>query len=198
MAASGSALGRMGGHAVSGALLGRGAKTNRTPDRSDAARREAVLNAFTSVEGAFGWDEAERRWVAAAAVPVAAGAGGASGPSPRQAFFEHLRAHPITAEHDLDVFVRMLAAVIAMDGDIGEDEREVFASLVGPGHDLDALAARGSPGETLLLLAWAVALTDADLGEGELALLDWFGRALYLPEDRVAALRALAAAQVES
>jgi hypothetical protein len=201
----------MGGHAVSGALLGRGAKTNRTPDRSDAARREAVLNAFTSVEGAFGWDEAERRWVAAAAVPVAAGAGGASGPSPRQAFFEHLRAHPITAEHDLDVFVRMLAAVIAMDGDIGEDEREVFASLVGPGHDLDALAARGSPGEaemaatapgptreTLLLLAWAVALSDADLGEGERALLDWFGRALYLPEDRVAALRALAAAQVES
>jgi hypothetical protein len=147
------------------------------------------------------------------AAPAGSGtaAPGGGGPSPRHAFFEHLRAHPITSDHDLDVFVRMLAAVIAMDGQIGDEERQVFATFVGPGHDLDALAARGSPGEaemaattpgptreTLLLLAWAVALTDSALGDGERALLDWFGRALYLPADRVEALRALAAAQVES
>lgn len=215
MAVAGSGLGRMGAHAATGALLGRSATTNRTPDRSEEARRAAVLDAFESVQSAFGWDDAGRRWVSAAAVPSpapgVAGAPAAAGPSPRQAFFDHLRAHPITAEHDLDIFVRMLAAVIAMDGDIGDEERQVFTSLVGPGHDLDALAARGSPGEaemaatapgptreTLLMLAWAVALTDDALGDGERALLDWFGRALYLPEDRIAALRSLAAARVES
>jgi hypothetical protein len=105
----------------------------------------------------------------------------------------------------------MLAAVIAMDGAIGDEERQVFATFVGPEHDLDTLAARGSPGEadmaatqpgptreTLLLLAWAVALTDENLGDGERALLDWFGRALYLPTDRIEAVHALAAAQVSA
>ena len=204
-AASTSGVGGMGAHAATGAILGRGATTNRTPDRSDEARQAAVLDAFESVQDRFGWDDAGRRWVEASAVP----AGVATGPSPRAAFFDHLRAHPLATDHDRDILVRMLAAVIAMDGAIGEEEREVFATFVGPDHDLDALAARGSPGEadmaatapgptreTLLLLAWAVALTDDNLGDGERALLDWFGRALYLPPDRIEAVRALAAAQV--
>jgi hypothetical protein len=212
-ATMGSGFGAMGAHAATGALLGKGATTNKTPDRSEEAKHAAVVDAFESVVDLFGWDETGGRWVAASAVPAPApgspAAAGASGMSGRAAFFAHVSAHPITAPHDLDVFVRMLAAVIAMDGQIGDDERQIFATLVGPGHDLDALAARGSPGEadmaatsagptreTLLLLAWAVALTDEDLGDGEKALLDWFGRALYLPADRIEALRALAAAQV--
>ena len=56
-----------------------------------------------------------------------------------------------------------------------------------------AATAPGPTRETLLLLAWAVALTDEDLGDGERALLDWFGRALYLPPDRIEAIGPLAA-----
>jgi len=213
MAAGNTGFGAMGAHAATGAIIGRGATTQRSPDRSEEARRGAVLDAFASVQDRFGWDEAGRRWVAAEAVPAAAaapaGAPSSAGPSGRAAFFDHLRAHPLVTDHDKEILVRMLAAVIAMDGAVGEEEREIFATFVGPDQDLDALAARGSPGEaemaatepgptreTLLMLAWAVALTDEDIGDGERALLDWFGRALYLAPDRVEAVRALAAAQM--
>lgn len=213
-AAQGTGFGAMGAHAASGALLGRGATTNRTPDRSEEAKQGAVVDAFESVQDRFGWDEAGRRWVAAEAVPAGAtsgspGSGATAGPSARAAFFDHLRTHPLATDHDKEILVRMLAAVIAMDGSVGDEERDIFATFVGPDHDLDALAARGSPGEaemaatepgptreTLLLLAWTVALTDEDLGDGERALLDWFGQALYVAPDRVEAIRALAAAQV--
>jgi hypothetical protein len=205
-------VGTAAGHAAAGAILGRGATTNRTPDRSEASRQAAVLDAFESVQDRFGWDDAGQRWVDASAVPPGQPAGQpARGSSPRAAFFDHLRDHPLATDHDREILVRMLAAIIAMDGAIGDEERQVFATFVGPEHDLDTLAARGSPGEadmaatqpgptreTLLLLAWAVAMTDEDLGDGERALLDWFGRALYLPPDRVEAIRSLAAAQVAS
>jgi hypothetical protein len=207
-ATSATGAGTAAGHAAAGAILGKGMTTNRTPDRSEEARQAAVVDAFESVQDRFGWDEAGQRWVEASAVPAGQPA---QAKSPRAAFFDHLRDHPLATDHDREILVRMLAAVIAMDGAIGDEERQVFATFVGPEHDLDTLAARGSPGEadmaatqpgptreTLLLLAWAVALTDENLGDGERALLDWFGRALYLPTDRIEAVHALAAAQVSA
>ena len=195
----GSGFGAMGAHAATGASSVKGATTNRTPDRSEEAKQAAVLDAFESVVDLFGWDEAGGRWVRRgqrlpahrAWPPAAAGVG----PSARAAFFAHVSAHPITTAAR-PRHVRPHArrrhrhgrARSATTSARSSPPSSVLATTSTPSRRGARPARptwlRPAPGptrETLLLLAWAVALTDEDLGDGERALLDWFGRALYLP-----------------
>jgi hypothetical protein len=178
-------------------------------DRKPGDRREhdAIVDAFEAVAGSFRWDEAEGAYVGVAAVPApatsappaapAAPAPADGGPS----FADQLQAHPVTSPSDVDLLARILAAVIAGDGDVGDHERSTFAYLV-PGADLDALAALGPPGpfelarvqagpvrETILLLAWSAAVIDAHLGNVESVVLDMIAEGLGVDADVAARLR---------
>ena len=160
---------------------------------SDKDAEKATLAAFEKVAGSFRWDDDDGRWVAATAAEVET--------SP---FTDHLTAHPITEDYDRDLVARLLAALVASDGQVSDDERAAFAALA-PGADLDALSARRAPSgvdfeesrmgptrETMLLLGWAVALSDESLAEAEAALLQTAATGLGIAEARGAELKEIA------
>ena len=185
---------RIGGDALGNLVQNVGHDSGGTVKRSDKDRERATEVAFGKVADRFRWDEGDGgRWVSAGAAEVET--------SP---FTDHLAAHPLTEEYDRDLLARLLAALVAADGTIGDDERASFAALA-PDADLDALAARRAPSgvdfeesrqgptrETILLLGWAVALSDESLDEGEAALLATAASGLGVAEARAAELTEVA------
>ena len=165
----------------------------REPTRPAKQREGAVVDAFLTVADEFDWDHAQGRWVSTAT---------------RSPFKVHIDAHPITAAHDRAMLARILATIVGAEGGVTDDEREMFAALA-PGTDLETLIAKWTPGadelsttepgptrETMLLLAWALALTDAELAARETELLDWYGQALGVPAARAGELREIAARHI--
>jgi hypothetical protein len=163
------------------------------PRHSDRQIHGAVVAAFEKVAAQFRWDDAGRRWISRDA------------PGPGQSPFDsHVGAHPVTTDHDRRMLARMLATIVGAEGGASADERAMFVGLA-PGTDLDALIAQWAPSatelgavtagpvrETMVLLAWAVAVTDDQLSPREIELLDWYPAALAIPAPRAAELRATA------
>ncbi len=168
-------------------------RSDDQPRHSERATEGAVLSAFAEVADQFRWDKAGGRWVSRDA------AGGDRSP-----FDAHLDAHPVTADYDRRMLARILATIVGAEGGTTEDERAMFAALA-PGTDLNALIAQWAPAvteleatqpgavrETMVLLAWAVAVTDEQLSPRETELLDWYPAALGVAPARAAELRAIA------
>ena len=165
----------------------------REPTRPAKQIEGAVVDAFLTVADEFDWDASNRRWVSTAT---------------RSPFKVHVDAHPITAAHDRAMLARILATIVGAEGGTTDDEREMFAAL-SPGTDLDALIAKWTPTaeelsttepgasrETMLLLAWALALTDAELATREIELLDWYAQALGIAAPLAAELKEIAARHI--
>lgn len=165
----------------------------RSAKHSDKDRREATVRAFARVADRFTWDERQGRYVASDA------------PAVQQSEFDQLvSAQPLRSAFDSDVAASLVAALIAGDGTVSDAERASYAALFS-GRSLDAELGRRAPGrvdleetsagttrETILLLAWAVALTDEALSTSEQAILDDAAVGLQIAPERVAELATIA------
>jgi uncharacterized tellurite resistance protein B-like protein len=161
-----------------------------------AGREAALLRAFAQVAHDFVWDEPAQRY-------LSAGAAGAGPPE----FVEQLHRAPVTRDWDRKVLARMLAEVARADGAIAASEQRFVAGFITPQMGtLDEIAslpplepselARTAPGpsrETLVMLAWAVALTDERLDPAEKQRIAQYGDWLDLLPERATALRRIAA-----
>lgn len=174
----GRVAGDLAGGLVEAAVQDRGGSSSAP---SESELRQAALDAFRSVSGRFVWDAARARWVSAEAAQQAM--------SPFEA---QLARAPLTERYDRALLARMLVELSSADGRLSRDEEAMLLELIDADvGDAGALARRAplsaaelaeaSPGparETLLMLAWSMALCDEELQDGERQRLEAYARAL--------------------
>lgn len=161
-----------------------------------AAQQAAVVQAFEAVIANFAWDEAQKAFVDAESLELAL-----------SEFDKQLRDHPITGQWERSVTARMLAEIVAADGKVEDDEREFFADFLvsKETQSLEDLLKKGKLSKleleeckpdaraTMLMLAYAIAMTDENLAAAEQVRLAEFCKALGVSLDREELLRHWAA-----
>lgn len=166
---------------------------------SEEEKHAAAVEAFERVRSEFVWDPKGQRFVSA----MAAGAT----PS---AFSKQLAEAPVVERYDRGVLARMLIEVANADGRIEPEEIAFLSGFVtddiGSVRDLMkkpplsgtelSETSTGGVRETLLMLAWAVAMTDEELADAERQKLEAFASGLALHPDRAESARRAAQAHL--
>lgn len=164
-------------------------------DYTESERQAAALLAFRSIANRFVWHGKAGRWVAAE------GAGELLTPFARQ-----LEVAPVVEAADQAVLSRMLVEVARADGKVTPTEwaflgdfirgdmSSVDTCMEQPDLTADELdgVSRGASRDTMLMLAWALALTDEDMDPDETGRLLAYAKGLRIPEARAFELRAYA------
>ena len=163
-----------------------------------AAHERAVVEAFEAVAPQFAWDNERKAFIDAEEAK-----------NPLCQFDRQLLDHPIDASWERVVAARMLGAIAAADGKISAGERAFFASVLNSETGtLDSLIKEGAPSKleleetrpgaraTMLMLAYALALSDEHLDASEIKLLDKFARALGVNMEREENIRHWASEKV--
>ena len=154
---------------------------------SVAQRRAAVLTAFRS---AFVWGGDPPGWMSRQAAE-----------KHLPGFARQLQLHPVEKGFDRFLLARILSEVMRADGRVVPEELGFMQAYRSIGRTLAELAdqpdlkasdlAGASPGgvrDTLLMLAWALALVDLSLDPAELALLKRISEGLGLTPARAGEL----------
>ena len=184
--------GRVGRQAVHSATSQAGGPAAGGQSFSDADKQAAVVDAFNRVAAQFVWDDGDSRWTAAQVRAELA-----------TDFTRQMDAAPITQIYDHGVLARMLTEIASADGQIGDDERAFLEGFTPAGAEsADELAkkpplsnieldeaTKGTTRETMLMLAWALALADESLAEEELARLAAHAEGLGIPTERAEVLK---------
>jgi hypothetical protein len=158
---------------------------------SEDDKRDAVERAFQAVAGRFVWDTQQGRYIAAQAAGDV-----------MTDFMRQLTAAPPATRYDRGVVARMLTEIAAADGQLGADEHAFVAGFVTPDIGTVETLARaprlsaaelaetseGPVRDTMLMLAWAVALADDSLAPQEQARLAEYGHGLGITGARAAEL----------
>lgn len=150
-------------------------------------KQAAVVRAFEGVVARFVWDGA--RWVA-------------RDPGALETdFTRQLNQFPVDQDYDRAVLVRMCLEVVRSDGEFAEEEREFLETLMQRQFAAEfpedasltlaelAETSLGPVRETMLVLAWALALADESLAESERSRLGFFARALGVDGPRTSQLK---------
>jgi len=159
---------------------------------SDAEKQAAVVAAFGQVASKFMWDAENSRWISTKA-----------GGETVTDFARQLEQAPVAAPYDVGVLARMLTEIANADGQISDDEKGFLAGFIPPlVGSVDSMLAKpalssveleetasGPSRETMLMLAWAVALTDEDLAAEELARIEAHAQGLGIAATRAAELK---------
>lgn len=141
----------------------------------------ALLQAFVSVQHQFIWDQGRGAWISHAAAQEAL-----------SDFERMLAAAPIAHPYDRQVMARMLVEIARGDGHLSSEESSWLTEVITPDlGDIASLATRppltpaelgstsaGPVRQSLLVLAWAMALVDEEMAASEKALLDHFAAGL--------------------
>jgi hypothetical protein len=159
-------------------------------DLTEEDRRAAVERAFHSVSFRFVWDEEGRRWVSAASIADALAG-----------FARQLEAAPVVEPAERALLGRVLLDVARADSRVTEEEREFLehhlalgsgpielCRLTVPSRE-EMAPCREAVRETILMLAWALALSDYELAPAERDLLAADAHALGIAKERAAELR---------
>ncbi|MFM2245971.1 MAG: hypothetical protein RL071_2045 [Pseudomonadota bacterium] len=150
---------------------------------SQADKQRGAELAFATVRHRFAWDPGRGGWVSAKVAQEVLGA-----------FELRLQQHAPSHPYDRLIMARMLVEVARADGRLAETEQDWLGdSISADVGSVAELAARPvltaaelgacSPGavrETLLMMAWTMALLDEDLQASEKSLLDRFAQGLGL------------------
>lgn len=190
--------GSLAGDAVYSASSGAGGTTKF----NDSEKQQAIVDAFNSVRSSFAWDSAGNRFISA----EAAGATQAE-------LTKQLNLAPVSVGYDRSVLARMLTEIAAADGNLGPEEASFFSYFITPEMGtLESLAqspalsaaelsecSQGPVRETMLMLAWALALSDQDVDPSEVARLTSLAEGLAIETARADELKSYAQAyQIDS
>lgn len=159
--------------------------------------KAAVVTAFERVSNQFKYDTATGKWLGAA--------GRAAATAPDSEFAKQLKAAPVVEKYDRGVMARMLTEIACIDGSVSDDEREFLDGFIDPDlGTVDDLAKRDRLSgvelsevsdkvrDTLLMLAFSVALSDKELADEESVRLAEFAGGLGIQADRADELRKVA------
>ncbi len=179
-------------------LAGPGAGTGGqdAPEFSERERKAAVLVAFDGVSSRFVYDATAGRWLGANAANELL-----------SDFARQLALAPVRRPHDRALAARLLAEVARADGRVTPDEwrylgelapgeqRSVDSSMELPPLSDEELgsASGGAARDTMLLLAWTLALADDEVAADETGPILRYARGLRIPQERALELRRFAA-----
>ncbi|AGY60677.1 TerB family tellurite resistance protein [Gloeobacter kilaueensis] len=161
-------------------------QTGNTPGEihySEEEKKDALARAFQSADF-FVWDNKNSRWISANAEQQM-----------YSDFERQLNAYPVTQPFDQAILARILIAIANADGQLAESEKNFFAWFIDPQlGSLESLSSRPMPSpveleettadstrETIMMLAWSLALADEQLDQNEVALLGSFAQGLGIP-----------------
>lgn len=163
-----------------------------------AAQQRAVVEAFESVSREFAWSEEQQAYIDAGEADVM-----------MSEFDKQLRDHPIAGQWERNVTARMLAEIVAADGKVSDDERDFFeAFLSDDTGTLDEVLKAGSLSKleleevkpdaraSMMMLAYAMAMTDEVLDAEEQTALANFAKGLGIALEREEQLRHWAASKI--
>jgi tellurite resistance protein len=194
------AVRRAFGHGMAGSMAAsatRGAMSSAESSQrfSESDKQDAVARAFQSVSSQFVWDAPNNRFISAQVA-------GEVMPD----FVKQLGTTPVTTPYDQGVLARMLTEIAVADGHLGDDERAFLSDFVTP--DLGTVeslvqaprlsaaelaeTSRGGARDTMLMLAWGVALTDEELSPEEAARLGELAAGLGIAAGRAQELQRFA------
>ncbi len=157
----------------------------------------AVVAAFLSVQNQFRREGSG--WVAAHGQvnPEAVDTG----------FHAQLRGAPVQERYDQGVLARVMVELAKGDGQLSDEERSMVSAFVDPSlGTIDQLATRpalskvelseasAAARDTILMLGWALALSDKSLAASEAARLESLASGFGITADRVGALKGFAQA----
>lgn len=148
---------------------------------SDADKQKAAVAAFTQVANQFVWDPKGNRWVSARHAVASL--------SP---FERQLAEHPVREAYDRSILARMMVEIVRADGTYTQEESDFLLEFLDPGLGTPEQIARrpslseaelgeiakGPVRETLLLVAWVLALTDEAFDAKEKAKIEHYARGL--------------------
>ncbi len=149
---------------------------------SEEEVRAAIVDAFKTVQTRFAWDESSQRYVSASVFKDL-----------QTEFAVIVQAMPITKAWDKGVLARMLTEIASSDGNLSEEERELFHAFLPVGQgipNLDELLQKppltaadlqevsSDVVHVMWLITAGMACADDDLSDKELAKLASFGAAL--------------------
>lgn len=175
------------------------ANTVENPLFSEVALRRATVSAFRQVRNRFRWEEEATRWVAIppvqeeiTAVPID--------------FEGQMHAAPILERGDRNILLRLLLEIAHADARLSSDEKSFLGEFLDPYQEVGeqvlyrhALTreelrrtSRGPVRETILMLAWGLALTDEDLAISEQKRLEDVAADLGIPDSRSTEIKQLA------
>jgi uncharacterized tellurite resistance protein B-like protein len=153
-------------------------------DRS--SREVAVLEAFETIQTQFAWDEQKQAYVDAESVQ-----------NTLSPFDFQLRNHPLPDKWHRAMCARMLAEVVAADGKVTQAEREFFKTVLstetgtlddllqaGRVSKMELEESRPATRATMLMLAYALAMSDETLDPREQNILARFAKGLGVSLDR--------------
>lgn len=146
-------------------------------------QEKAMIEAFENVKSRFAWDKENGRWVSVRAIKEQA-----------TDLAKLLYTAPISQRYDESVLARMLVEIATDDGYLAQEERAFLAHFMPSEFgSIEELAARpglttveleetsqGTTRESMLMLAWTVALTDQKVESKQKARLQAFATALNI------------------
>ncbi|GAB4456077.1 MAG: hypothetical protein OHK0029_13390 [Armatimonadaceae bacterium] len=170
-----------------------------------AERQRAVVEAFRQVKHLFQWDEETERWRAADSAPARSEATADSHTSPSLSgdFVRQMHYAPVTQPGQRRMLVRILMEVATADGRLDGDEKAFLGEFVAGGaaaaeelrnqpaltpEELSELTGTHTA-ETVVMLAWGMALTDEDLTGSEQERLTQLAANLRIADERAAELK---------
>ena len=135
-------------------------------------QQRGVVDAFKSVQSSFAWDADKKQFVATE-----------SAGSLASAFKKRLQENPISSKFDTEILSRLMIDVANADGNMAEEEKQFLGGFID--GSIEALQAKGAVSAAefegveskdvsanILMLCWAVALSDEDLDDAEQERLD--------------------------
>ena len=159
---------------------------------SSREQNDGIVAAFLTVQARFVWDPQRQGWISANAAQEA-----------MSDFERMLAAAPIAHPYDRHIMARMLVEIARGDGRLSSEESSWLTEVITPDqggvHDIASRppltaaelgsTSQGPVRESLLVLAWAMALVDEEMAAAEKVLLDHFAAGLRMPAARVTVCR---------
>lgn len=182
-------VGRLASDLANSAMSASRSGVSTAAQYSEEERQVAAVEAFRSVSSQFVWDAKNSRWVSRRAIQDTL--------SP---FERQVTEAPIAQPYDRDILARMLVEVACADGTMAEEEESFLMEFLdSDAGSVDDLARRpvlteaelgetsaGPVRETMLMLAWVLAISDEEFADAEKKKLDAFSAGLGLPPMRKA------------
>ncbi|MEE9311884.1 MAG: TerB family tellurite resistance protein [Planctomycetota bacterium] len=169
-----------------------------TVSYDESSKHDAVVVAFMKVSKKFAWSKEDNAYVLVSHLE-----------GMMSDYDKQMRDHPLKSRWDKAVCARVLAEIASADGEIADDEQELFnAVLDDDTGSLDEVVAAGKLSKveleevtpdsrgTILMLGWTMAFCDEELADAERERMTEIAELMAFSNERLNHFMHLAAEQV--
>ncbi len=168
---------------------------DKTLDDYYVELQQAAVMAFKQVSNRFIWNDSIQRWAYAEVDQNISN------------FEDFLKKNQIKDEHHKRILIRLLASIASSDNNISKEEKEFLADFFKVNEsDLNKIIKEGPPSirdlqdvhpisirETMIMIAWSIAMTDEDVNESERFSIGFYAGTMGISRIRTDELKNMSA-----